>query len=55
MPADLQHLELAARDALAERYGRALTDEEWAAAKHELLELAQLLRDWRDSTDEQAA
>ena len=55
MDRDLQELERAAREALADRYGRPLSDDEWAAAKYALLELGRLLRDWSKSADEQAA
>ena len=55
MPESLHRLELAARAALAERYGRPLSDEEWAAAKYALLELGKLLRDWSNAADERAA
>ena len=55
MPVDLQRLERAARESLADAYGRALSDEEWAAAKHALLELGKLLRDWTTAAGERAA
>lgn len=45
MTDDLQELERAAREALAECYGRPLSDEEWASAKAELVALARVLRD----------
>ena len=54
-PPDREQLEQAARAALAERYGRPLTDEEWAQAKYHLLALARLVRDWHqkpEATDE---
>jgi len=43
---ELRRLELAARSSLEDHYGRALSDQEWAAAKRALLDLAKLLRDW---------
>ena len=55
MPGDLPSLERAARDALAARYGRPLSDEEWATAKYALLELGKLVRDWSTAVDERAA
>jgi hypothetical protein len=44
--AELRVLELAARSSIEGRYGRALSDQEWAATKRALLDLAKLLRDW---------
>jgi hypothetical protein len=44
-PEDLQALEEAARESLADSYGHPLTDEEWAEAKAHLLLLTRTLRD----------
>lgn len=55
MPDNLQQLEHAARDALSAKYGRPLSDEEWATAKYALLELGKLMRDWSKAVDERAA
>jgi hypothetical protein len=38
--------EAAARDALHERMGRIMDRAQWAAARHNLLECAQILRAW---------
>ena len=46
MPSDLQSLERAAREALAERYGHQLSDEEWAKAKAALLDFGRLIGSW---------
>jgi len=42
----LRQAEIQARAALEERYGRALSDQEWAAAKAALLDFVKLLREW---------
>lgn len=55
LPDTPERLERAARDALAEHYGHALSDEEWAQAKYALLELGKLLRDWRKPAKKSAA
>lgn len=52
MNADLQRLERDARQCVEEAYARPLSDEEWAAAKENLLRLARLLRDWHQAADE---
>lgn len=44
-PPDHEQLEQAARAALEARCSRPLTDDEWAAAKRNLLGLARALRD----------
>lgn len=44
--ADPMLLEQNARAALEERYGRRLTDEEWATAKQRLRNYGMVLRDW---------
>ena len=46
MTFDLQSLESAARDSLAERYGHQLSDEEWAKAKAALLDFERLISGW---------
>lgn len=46
MTADLQSLERAARDSLAEAYGHQLSDEEWAKAKAALLDFGRLISSW---------
>ena len=46
-PAEESHrLELAARSCLEARYGRALSEAEWASAKRALLDFGRLLCDW---------
>jgi hypothetical protein len=55
MPDDPQSLERAARDSLEERYGRPLSDDEWASAKYALLELGKVLRDWKSKAGQRAA
>jgi hypothetical protein len=52
---DLPSLERAAREALSERYGHPLSDEEWAEAKRALLALGRLLQDWTQGANECAA
>jgi hypothetical protein len=50
-----ERLERAARACLEERYGRPLSDEEWARDKQALLEFGKLLVDWerqREKHDE---
>jgi len=42
----LRVLQLAARSSIENHYGRALSDQEWAAAKRALLDFTKLLRDW---------
>jgi len=42
----LPAVEAAARGALNLRVGRILSDAEWARARHNLLEVAGILRDW---------
>jgi len=44
--AELRVLQLAARSSIENHYGRALSDQEWAAAKRALLDFTKLLRDW---------
>ena len=46
MTSDLQSLERAARDSLAERYGHQLSDEEWAKAKAALLDFGRVISSW---------
>ena len=43
---ELRRLELAARSSLEDQSGRALSDQEWAAARRALLDFVKLLRDW---------
>ena len=43
---ELRRLELAACSCLEARYGRALSEAEWASAKRALLDFGRLLRDW---------
>ncbi len=45
---DLQRLEQAARSSLEERYGRPLSDDEWASAKRALLDFGRLILDWSE-------
>ena len=47
-----ERLERAARKSVEERYGRPLSNEEWAEAKHALLEIGRLLRDWQHPKDQ---
>ena len=50
---ELRRLERAARASVEERYGRPMSDEEWAKAKYALLEFGHLLRDWQRQPQEQ--
>ncbi len=52
---DLQSLERAARESLADVYGRPLSDEEWASAKYAFLEFGKMLRDWSNAAKQHAA
>jgi predicted aminopeptidase len=54
MADDSQSLERAARDCLEQRYGRPLSDEEWASAKYALLELGKVLCDWNRASQRAA-
>jgi hypothetical protein len=45
-PSVLPALEAAARAALQVRLGRSLTDADWAAASHDLLQFARMMRAW---------
>jgi hypothetical protein len=55
MHADLQSLEHAARESLAEAFGHPLSDEEWASARDAVLEFGKLARAWSPKAEDKVA